>query len=215
MFLRTAELKKEMTAALKSSGLVVGMLDGRYYVRGRNWGLFADRESVSNKFKGAVTELVGRLPEPGEINQYMQDKDGMRTSAYELTFHPYEAWLGAKERIRQTPVLLDAFPHVYAVFQRKVTLELIAVKQTLINAISDKELEKEEVMPGDPYLIGCGMLCWHNETTIYWAEAERMAEKVRDVLFPALMNVDFYADDWRRARVEENETAGALPLPYL
>ena len=33
MFLKTAELKKEMTAALKSSGLVVGMLDGRYYVR--------------------------------------------------------------------------------------------------------------------------------------------------------------------------------------
>ena len=79
MFLKTAELKKEMTAALKSSGLIVGMLDGRYYVRGRNWGLYAECESVSNKFKGAVTELVGCLPEPGEINKYMQGKDGMQT----------------------------------------------------------------------------------------------------------------------------------------
>ncbi len=214
MFLRTAELKKEMTAALKSSGLVVGMLDGRYYVRGRNWGLFADRESVSNKFKGAVTELVGRLPEPGEINQYMQDKDGMRTSAYELTFHPYEAWLGAKERIRQTPVFLAAFPHVYAVFQRTGNLEPMAVRQTLINAISNKELEKGESMPGQPSM-SYGTLYWHNETTIYWAETERMAEKVRDVLFPALMDVDFSADDWKKAPGETDGTAGAEPLPYM
>ena len=92
MFLKTAELKKEMTAALKSSGLVVGMLDGRYYVRGRNWGLFAECGSVSNKFKGAVTELVGRLPEPGEINKYMRCKEGIQTEMYEPMINPYNAW---------------------------------------------------------------------------------------------------------------------------
>ena len=214
MFLRTAELKKEMTAALKSSGLVVGMLDGRYYVRGRNWGLFADRESVSNKFKGAVTELVGRLPEPGEINEYMQMKEGMQAGPYRYEIHPYNAWLGATEAVRQTPVLLGVFPHVYAIFQRTGNLEPMAVRQTLINAISDKELEEGESMPGQPSM-SYGTLYWHNETTIYWAETERMAERVRDVLFPALMDVDFSADDWRRDRMEENETAEAEPLPYI
>ena len=214
MFLKTAELKKEMTAALKSSGLIVGMLDGRYYVRGRNWGLYAECESVSNKFKGAVTELVGCLPEPGEINKYMQGKDGMQTEVYELEVYPYQAWIAAKEGVRQTPVLLGVFPHVYAIFQRTGILEPVAVRQALINAISDKELEEGETMPGQPSM-SYGTLYWHNETTIYWAETERMAEKVRDVLFPALMHVDFSADDWRRTQVEENETAGALPLPYI
>lgn len=214
MFLKTAELKKEMTAALKSSGLVVGMLDGRYYVRGRNWGLYAECESVSNKFKGAVTELVGCLPEPGEINKYMQGKDGMQTETYEYAIHPYNAWLGAKEGVRYTPVLLGVFPHVYTIFQRTGTLEPMAVRQTLINAISDKELEEGETMPGQPSM-SYGTLYWHNETTIYWAETERMAEKVRDVLFPALMHVDFSADDWRKTQAETDETAEAEPLPYI
>lgn len=214
MFLKTAEIKKEMTAALKSSGLVVGMLDGRYYVRGRNWGLFAERGSVSNKFKGAVTELVGRLPEPGEINKYMRCKEGIQTEMYEPMINPYNAWLGAKEAVRQTPVLLGVFPHVYAIFQRVGTLELMAVRQTLINTISGKELEKEETMPGQPSM-SYGTLYWHNETTIYWAETERMAEKVRDVLFPALMHVDFSADDWRKTQLGTDGTAGAEPLPYI
>lgn len=214
MFLKTAELKKEMTAALKSSGLVVGMLDGRYYVRGRNWGLYAECESVSNKFKGAVTELVGRLPEPGEINKYMQGKDGMQTEVYELEVYPYQAWIAAKEGVRQTPVLLGVFPHVYAIFQRTGILEPVAVRQALINAISDKELEEGETMPGQPSM-SYGTLYWHNETTIYWAETERMAEKVRDVLFPALMHVDFSTDDWRKTQAGTDETAEAEPLPYI
>ena len=214
MFLKTAELKKEMTAALKSSGLIVGMLDGRYYVRGRNWGLYAECESVSNKFKGAVTELVGCLPGPGEINKYMQGKDGMQTEVYELEVYPYQAWIAAKEGVRQTPVLLGVFPHVYAIFQRTGTLEPMAVRQALINAISDKELEGGETMPGQPSM-SYGTLYWHNETTIYWAETERMAEKVRDVLFPALMDVDFSADDWRRTPSGTDKTAEAEPLPYI
>ena len=214
MFLKTAELKKEMTAALKSSGLIVGMLDGRYYVRGLNWGLYAECESVSNKFKGAVTELVGCLPEPGEINKYMQGKDGMQTEVYELKVYPYQAWIAAKEGVRQTPVLLGVFPHVYTVFQRTGTLEPMAVRQALINAISDKELEEGETMPGQPSM-SYGTLYWHNETTIYWAETERMAEKVRDVLFPALMHVDFSADDWRRTPSGTDKTAEAEPLPYI
>ena len=214
MFLKTAELKKMMKAAVKSSGLVVGSFDDRYYVCGRGWGLYAECESVSNKFKGAVTELVGRLPENGEMNEYMQMKEGMQAGPYRYEIHPYNAWLGAKEAVRQTPVLLGVFPHVYAIFQRVGTLELMAVRQTLINTISDKELEKEETMPGQPSM-SYGTLYWHNETTIYWAETERMAERVRDVLFPALMDVDFSADDWRRDRMEENETAAAEPLPYM
>lgn len=214
MFLKTAEIKKEMTAALKSSGLVVGMLDGRYYVRGRNWGLYAECESVSNKFKGAVTELVGCLPEPGEINKYMQGKDGMQTEVYELKVYPYQAWIAAKEGVRQTPVLLGVFPHVYAVFQHAETLEPMAVRQTLINAISGKELEEGETMPGQPSM-SYGTLYWHNETTIYWAETERMAEKVRDVLFPALMDVDFSADDWRKTQLGTDGTVEAESLPYI
>ena len=69
-------------------------------------------------------------------------------------------------------------------------------------------------MPGQPSM-SYGTLYWHNETTIYWAETERMAEKVRDVLFPALMHVDFSADDWRKTQAGTDETAEAEPLPYI
>ena len=148
------------------------------------------------------------------INKYMQCKEGIQTEMYEPMINPYNAWLGAKEAVRQTPVLLVVFPHVYAIFQRVGTLELMAVRQTLINAISDKELEEGEIMPGQPSM-SYGTLYWHNETTIYWAETERMAEKVRDVLFPALMDVDFSADDWRRTPTGTDETAEAEPLPYI
>ena len=138
----------------------------------------------------------------------------MKTETLEYASHPYKAGLGAKEGVRHTPVRLGVFPHVYTIFQRTGTLEPMAVRQALINAMSDKELEEGETMPGQPSM-SYGTLYWHNETTIYWAETERMAEKVRDVLFPALMHVDFSADDWRKTQLGTDGTVEAEPLPYI
>lgn len=108
MFLKTAELKKMMKSALKSAGLYVGNIAGNYPVYGSTWGLSTDTEYASNKFKAALTELIGDIPEPGECYRYyMQDKDVAQDTCVDYP-NAYGAWKEAKTM--QQDFRLTLFP---------------------------------------------------------------------------------------------------------
>ena len=65
-----------MKASLKKHGLIVGNVNDHYLVYSDNWGLYIEIPYASNKFKAAIMELIGDLPEPYECYLYKMNPDG-------------------------------------------------------------------------------------------------------------------------------------------
>lgn len=220
MFIKTAALKKLMKDALKRSGLVVGNVNQHYLVYTNSWGVYIDDLYASNKFKAAIMELIGDLPEQGECYRYAAQN---KTLAQETVLdypNPYRLWMEAKDPAVITPLELFDFPHTYTVIQRKSDREFLMVRRSLIgDIISENELEKDESMPGRPSLLGA-TLYFKNESGIWWAATERAGHKVEEALFPQMEGLDFFEDSWlvkkEEAGKETEETGEAdeEPLPY-
>ncbi len=220
MFLKTAELKKLMKDALKRSGLVVGYVNGNYLVCTDSWGAYINDLYASNKFKAAIMELVGDLPEKGECYRYtIKNKIPEQETVMDYP-NPYRLWMEAKDPAVITPMGLMAWPHTYTVVQRKSDLAFLTVKNALVgNIISESELEKDESMPGRPNLLGA-TLYFKNESGLWWAATESAGHKVEEALFPQMEGINFFEDSWLVKTEwvgEETGEAGEAdegPLPY-
>ncbi len=197
MFLKTAELNKMMKSALKGAGLYVGNIMGAYLVYGSTWGLSTDTEYASNRFKAALTELIGDIPEPGECYRYyMQEKQVAQDGCVDYP-DVYEAWKAAKDHAVGTPLNLVSWPHEFNLYQIHSNGQYVIVPRSQVSdVISMKELDGTvESMPGRPSYMS-PTLYWKNDTTIYWVMTVEQGERVRDVLLPALSGLDFFRNDW-------------------
>lgn len=204
MFLKTGELKKIMKAALKSGGLYVGNINGRYLVHAGTWGLSTEILYASNKFKAALMELIGDIPESGEYYKYShQDGEVVQDSQADYP-DIYGRWVEAKDYATYVPLNYCVWPHTFIVLQIHSNLSYkIADKSMTADVISSKELDTTvESMPGRPN-YRAGILYWKNDTTIYWVHTTEAGEKARDILFPSMEKLDFFQTDWRLR--EENE----------
>lgn len=220
MFTKSGELKKIMKASLKSCGLIVGNIQEHYLVCSDRWGLYVEQAFATNKFKAAIMELIGDLPERGECYRYtIGEKKEIRIEPVTDWPDPYGKWRRAKGCAVHAPLILFAFPHEYILCQKMDDLSFLAVRRDLTSAvISSSELDKEtEHMPGRPSILGSSALYYKNETMIYWVEADPVGEKVEGVIFPHLEGISFFERDWlaRKEAEETNEKEAAdEPLPY-
>ncbi|WP_368271971.1 hypothetical protein [Enterocloster lavalensis] len=224
MFLKTGELKKIMKASLKKHGLIVGNVDDHYLVYSDCWGAYVEHPYASNKFKAAIMELIGDLPEPGECYHYTigADKELVQEAVIDYP-DPYEDWKRAKDFAAITPMFLMAWPHEYLVFQRHSDLAFLTAERKLsCDVISASELDHTaEGMPGRPSML-YSVLYFKNETTIYWVHTESPGTKAREVLFPHMNGISFFEDDWIAENVNQEEEeltdleeeAAEEPLPY-
>lgn len=216
MFLKTAELKKMMRSALKSAGLYVGNIAGNYLVYGSTWGLSTDTEYASNKFKAALTELIGDIPEPGECYRYYIQ--GKQVAQDTCVNYPdiYEACKAAKDYAAGLPINYISWPHEFTVYQIHSNKSYVIAPRCLTkDVISQKELDNSvESMPSRPSYMP-NTLYWKNDTTIYWVTTVEQGERVRDVLFPALEELDFFNNDWLPKKEErEMQAAPEEEIPY-
>lgn len=199
MFLKTGELKKIMKASLKKHGLIVGNINDHYLVCSDNWGVYVEHPYATNKFKAALMELIGDLPEPYECYIYTigADKEIVQESVLDYP-DPYERWKEAKNFAVITPLLLFSWPHEYIVCQEKKGLRFLTADRALtLAAISPSELDTtSESMPDRPSLLDDCVLYFKNESTIYWVHTESPGSKVREVLFPQLTGMNFFEDNW-------------------
>lgn len=198
MFLKTGELKKIMKASLKKHGLIVGYVDSHYLVYSDNWGVYIGAVYASNKFKAAIMELIGDLPEPEECYLYKINQNGNVEPETVLDYpDPYERWKAAKDFAVVAPVMLFAWPHEYIVCQRHSDLRFVVTDRSLSDrVISRGELDTTvEAMPEKPNYLD-DVLYWKNETTIYWVHTESPGHKALEVLFPHLVGINFFEDDW-------------------
>lgn len=216
-----------MKASLKKHGLIVGNINDHYLVYSDNWGVYVEHPYATNKFKAALMELIGDLPEPYECYIYTigADKEIVQESVLDYP-DPYERWKEAKNFAIITPLLLFSWPHEYIVCQEKKGLRFLTADRALtLAAISPSELDTtSESMPGRPSLLDDCVLYFKNESTIYWVHTESPGSKVREVLFPQLTGMNFFEDNWvskeevvdpeddsdKESVVEDDEG----PLPY-
>ena len=213
MFLKTGEMKKIMKASLKRHGLIVGNIDEHYLVYSDCWGVYVEHAFATNKFKAAIMELIGDLPDPYECYNYTygNDKELQQESVLDYP-DPYVNWMMAKDYAVAAPMYLHAWTHEYMVYQRKSDLEFITPKRSLTEAvISPSELDyATEQMPKRPSVLDGTVLYYKNESTIYWVHTESPGRKALEVLFPHLCGINFFEDDWRlEAGMDSEETAGA------
>lgn len=217
MFLKTGELKKMMKAALKSGGLYVGNMSGRYLVHTDTWGLNTEILYASNKFKAALMELIGDIPEPGEYYKYAL-QDGEVLQDVEIGYPDvYEEWKKAKDYATHVPIYLCSWPHTYIVLQVHSDLGYkVADKLLTADLIGSKELDTTvESMPERPG-YGDGILYYKNDTTIYWVHTTEPGERARETLFPSMEKLDFFQRDWLLKEDDEpdQEADSDEELPY-
>lgn len=228
MFLKTGEMKKIMKASLKRHGLIVGNVNDHYLVYSDNWGVYVEHTYSTNKFKAAIMELIGDLPEPGECYFYEITNEKEIGQKTELDYpDPFELWREAKDFAVIAPMFLVSWPHEYMVMQTKQALRFIVADRALTNnVISGSELDRaSESMPGHPSFKD-GVLYFKNESTIYWVHTELPGHKALEVLFPSMENINFFEDDWikkaasdtfssSRAEDDDHEETTEDELPYV
>lgn len=210
-----------MKSALKSGGLTIGNMSGEYLVYCARWGVCIGSIYASNKFKAAIMELIGDLPEEGECYRYSlsPEKEIEQERVFNIPV-PFEDWKAAKDTAAATPLCLTAWPHEYMVFQRRSDRGFLAADRSLTGkVISPAELDASvESMPGRPSVLGGTVLYYKNDTAIYWVHGESCGERAETVLFPRLEGIDFFESSWiRREGLETNKQADGdmgEPLPY-
>ena len=195
-----------MKSALKGGGLYVGNTKDHYLVFTGRWGIYVEQEAASNKFKAAIMELIGDLPEYEECYHYTIGEDkGIKMERVMHIPYPYEMWKQAKDVGIGTPIYLNAWPHEYLVCQKKSDLGFLVVPRSLTTAvISASELNREtERMPGHPSILGDSTLYFKNEFMIYWVHTVPPGERALKVLFPRLKGISFFKSDWIGESSEE------------
>lgn len=206
-----------MKAALKSGGLYVGNMNGRYLVHADTWGLSTEILYASNKFKAALMELIGDIPESGEYYKYSLQA-GEVIQDVELAYPDvYEAWKEAKDYATHAPIYLCSWPHTYIMLQVHSDLSYkVADKSLTVDVIGSKELDTTvESMPERPSYDE-EILYYKNDTTIYWVHTTEPGEKVREALFPSMERLDFFQRDWLlKDNAEPDQEADSdEELPY-
>lgn len=174
----------------------------------KHLGLSTDTEYASNKFKAALTELIGDIPEPEECYRYyMQEKQVAQDTCVDYP-DVYEAWKAAKDMRWGPRSTLFPAPE-FNLYQIHSNGQYVIVPRSQVSdVISMKELDGTvESMPGRPSYMS-PTLYWKNDTTIYWVMTVEQGERVRDVLFPALSGLDFFRNDWLPNEDEEGTDSG-------
>lgn len=208
MFLNITALKKILTNSYKSTGLTVGRLDHELVVCNTCIGFQIDMNFVPNKLKGILAELIGDLPEEGEI--YTYTKDGQQAEMELERYNFYEYWRAAKDFAEKTPVMLRGYINDFRLLQLNSSGRMIAVYREFVDLISMKDLGEAENMPGRPNYRD-GILYWKNDSMIYFAARTELKEDIVQLLFPALEQFRFTEKTIERATEPEEDLEDAFP----
>lgn len=207
MFLNITALKKILTNSYKSTGLIVGRLENELIVSTENIGFQIDMNVVPNKLKGILAELIGDLPEDGEV--YTYTKEGQQSEMGFDRFDFYSCWKAAKDFAEKTPVVLRGSISDYRLMQLNRTGRMIAVYREYVDLVGMKDLGEAENMPGRPSYKD-GTFYWKNENMIYFARRTEVKEDISHLLFPVLEQFRF-----TEKTIEKIEEREENALPYV
>lgn len=208
MFLNITALKKILTNSYKSTGLTVGRLVNGLVVCNTCMGFQIDMNFVPNKLKGILAELIGDLPEEGEIYTYTKNGQQMEMELERYNF--YEHWKAARDFAEKTPVVLQGTLNDFRLLQLNSSRKMIAVYRAFVDLISTKDLGETENMPGRPN-YGDGILYWKNDSMIYFAAQTALKEDIIQLLLPELEQFRFTEKTIERVAGAEEDLKDAFP----
>lgn len=219
MFLKISEFKKIMKSALKTSGgLIIGNVEGHFLVYTSLWGVWVESVYATSKFKAAIVELIGDMPEEETCYRYHLEEKILKME-YQASYEdPYEKWKEAKDFACEVPLVFYSSPHELAVYQRNSDKSYMTVLHPYTaGMISPAELELGmEHMPGRPSVSPSGStLYFKSETMIYWISIVKVPKKAEGTIFRYLNGLDFFEEDWLPKggdmEVENDEAEETLP----
>lgn len=116
--LKISEFKKAMKSTLKTSGgLVIGNVKGHFLVHASLWGVWVESIYATSKFKAAIVELIGDMPEEETCYRYRLDEKTLKME-YQVSYEdPYDKWKEAKDFACEIPLVFYSSPHELAVYQ--------------------------------------------------------------------------------------------------
>lgn len=105
MFLKISEFKKAMKSALKTSGgLIIGNVKGHFLVHTSLWGVWVESVYATSKFKAAIVELIGDMPEEETCYRYHLEEKNLKME-YQIRYeNPYDQWKEAKDFACEVPL---------------------------------------------------------------------------------------------------------------
>ena len=220
MFLKISEFKKAMKSALKTSGgLVIGNVKGHFLVHASLWGVWVESIYATSKFKAAIVELIGDMPEEETCYRYRLEEKKLKME-YQVSYEdPYDKWKEAKDFACEVPLAFYSTPHELSIYQSKSDRSYITVLQSYAaGMMSPAELEAGmEHMPGRPSVSPAGStLYFKSDTMIYWTSIIKVSKKAEDTIFRYLRGLDFFEKDWlpKEEEQETGEDEAAEALPY-
>ena len=206
MFLNITEFKKFLKLAYKGSGLIVGSIDEHLVLMNASgtWGIQITDGFIPNKLKAAMVELIGDLPEKGEVLNYQPE--GIQSEMDLSQFDFYVKWKQARDYAVQTPFILRYAHTEYILLQIHSTMELRPINRVFTDLISIKDLDHAvESMPGRPCYLD-SVLYWKNDTMIYWAGTATLGEGFETDVLPNLAFLDCFENE------EKLRATGCLPF---
>lgn len=220
MFLKISEFKKAMKSALKTSGgLIIGNVKGHFLVHTSLWGVWVESVYATSKFKAAIVELIGDMPEEETCYRYHLEEKNLKME-YQIRYeNPYDQWKEAKDFACEVPLAFYSTPHELSIYQSKSDRSYITVLQSYAaGMMSLAELEVGmEHMPGRPSVSPTGStLYFKSETMIYWISIVKVPQKAEDTIFRYLRGLDFFEEGWlpKEEEQETGEDEAAETLPY-
>lgn len=131
MFLKINEFKKAMKSALKTSGgLIIGNVKGHFLVHTSLWGVWVESVYATSKFKAAIVELIGDMPEEETCYRYHLEEKNLKME-YQIRYEdPYDQWKEAKDFACEVPLAFYSTPHELSIYQSKSDRSYITVLQS-------------------------------------------------------------------------------------
>lgn len=192
MFLNTPTVKKLFKKAFNSYGLVVRRpSENVLYIEGSGWEIETIYEYMPYKWKAAIIELAGEIPEPGK--GYVATKENVQYEL-ELTHNSlYRRYMAAKDGLTKIPVVITKPYYECCLFQDDDTKELFATDRVLGELLDIREISiNDEGMPCGPCkATGGTCIYWHNEYGTYAAEIVELSERYDGEIIEALGAIDF------------------------
>lgn len=163
MFLKLSLWKKLLKKSWKSEGLTVGSSQEDYYMAGTWWMMKIKKESMSNKEKAVMIEMIGEFPEEGETvrciegegNQYeietMEEIKEILERTYAKDFY-------------ETKIIYQEYDKYFRVYQEDMNNFCIMVRNDISELIDMKAMDPiEETAVEGPFGIeGGNCLMWRN-----------------------------------------------------
>lgn len=168
MFINTGKFKKMITYAWKQHHFIVGCVEEKYFFSDGTWIISVYRDMLPNKEKAVVIELIGELPEEGQVmktgkdmpSQYMIMSDVWEI---EKTFDRCQCDMTVTRSLYQGPL------GAYRVIQNRKDQKCFFVNNYFIDLFDRGAWTEDDFEPKGPKTLNDspGPLYWKNDTMTF------------------------------------------------